>query len=97
MGAGTNRLVQIHAYFLKHLLHDLFPFLLGPNVHSVIYGVVHHLLPLLHDVVLLLELHGDLGQAGEVHLAVHASQRHGGTLHRLHHLLVRPICLRGAC
>lgn len=85
---SAYRLAQIHPDLIQHLLHDLLPFLLVLQPCHVVDRIVHHLLPLVHDVVFLLELHRDALQRGQVHLPVHAAQQHGGALHRLHHLLV---------
>ena len=65
---------KVDAYLVKHLLDDLFALLFILESRDIVDGVVHHLLPLIHNVVLLLELHGDALQGGEVHLLVHASE-----------------------
>jgi hypothetical protein len=60
-------LVEIDANFLQNLLHHLVAFFFHTDIHGIVDGIVHHLLPLLHDVVLSLKLHGDPLQLRQVH------------------------------
>lgn len=85
---ATYRHAQIDANLIQDLSDDLLALLLVLQPRHVVDGVVHHLLPLVHDVIFLLELHGDALQRGEVHAAVHGAQERGRAFHRLHHLFV---------
>lgn len=89
----SHSLAQVHPNLLQDLLNNLVTLLFDTDIHSIIDGVVHHLLSLLHDVILALELHGDSLKGRKVHRAVHTPQCHGRALHGLHHLLVGAVRL----
>lgn len=55
----TYCLVEIYANLLQDLFHDFIALLFYANIHGIVDSVIHHLLPLLHDVVFALKLHGD--------------------------------------
>jgi hypothetical protein len=91
-------LAQIDSDFLQYLLDYLIALLLKTNIHGIVNSVVHHLLPLFHDVVLALKFHGDPLESRQIHSAVHATERHRCAFHSLHHLLVGAIRLEaGRC
>ena len=67
MSKLTHLLIEINANLFQDLLNHLITFFLNAHVHGVVDGIVHHLLPLLHDVVLAFKLHGYPLELREVH------------------------------
>ena len=72
---STHSLAKIDAYFIQNLVDDVFTLLLVFHTGGIIDGVVHHLLPLVHDIVLLFKLHSNALKRGKVHLPVHAPKQ----------------------
>lgn len=81
-------MTKVDTDLIQDLVDDFLAFLFVLQPRYIVNCIIHHLLPLIHDVVLSFELHGDALEGWKVHLSVHAAEKFGGTLHGLHHLLV---------
>lgn len=68
-------MTKIDAYFIQDLVHNVFALLFVLHASSIVDGIIHHLLSLVHNVVLFFKLHGDALQSWQVHLPVHASKQ----------------------
>jgi hypothetical protein len=82
----AHSLTKIDTNLIQDLVDDFLAFFLILQARHIVNSVVHHFLSLIHNVVLSFELHGDALEGWN--LSVHAAEKLGGTLHRLHHLLV---------
>eukprot|EP00053_Salpingoeca_punica_P005441 m.54339 g.54339 ORF g.54339 m.54339 type:complete len:325 (-) comp13242_c0_seq2:34-1008(-) len=90
LGHSRHFAVERQAELIQHLRHNSVGLGLLVRVGKrVIDCVVHHLLLHVHDLALLLKLHHDLLQRGDVHGCIHALHGLGDTLHRLGHGLCR--------